>query len=143
MRKFTNDDYTDLLKKLPITSITVIGPKDNFTFIPVKVTDYAFANYNLTHIFGPSVPYEQIEIYNHEKQIYDKYDSQDEKSNKLVRDIYNTVKTEDVMEHNRVVTLYEQNKNAFPIKMPITKRIDAIKEMKQVLNKHIEQYIYN
>jgi len=27
--------------------------------------------------------------------------------------------------------------------MPITKRIDAIKEMKQVLNKHIEQYIYN
>lgn len=142
MRKFTNDDYADLLNILPIIHIDITGPEDNLTFVPVKVTDYKFANYTLTYIYGPSVPYEQIDICNREKQIYDKYDSQDEKSNKLVRDMYSAVSIEakNIIKHNSVVALYEQYKDKFPLEMPINKRIDAVKEINQVLNKHIAPY---
>lgn len=145
MRKFTNDDYANLLKILPITHIDIIGPEDNFTFVPVKVTDYKFANYTLTYTYGPSVPYEQIDICNREKLIDDKYYSPNEQSlpsNKLVRDMYSAVSIEakNIIEHNSVVALYEQFKDKFPLEMPINKRIDAIKELNQILNKHIAPY---
>lgn len=142
MRKFTNDDYADLLNILPITHIDITGPEDNFTFVPVKVIDYKIANYTLTYIYGPSVPYEQIDIRNREKLIDDKYYSQDEKSNKLVHDMYSAVSIEakNIIEHNSVVALYEQYKDKFPLEMPINKRIDAVKEINQVLNKYIAPY---